>query len=73
MSWKIGKDNDYVGGTFLRKVDKTLQNVGFSRDGSFMQIYHKAEHKRREFIARINGDTATAEAERKRASENIKY
>ena len=67
---KIGADSDYAGGEQLRKIDRALQNMGVSRDSAFMRGAHALEHKRREFIANMQGDKERAKAERERARAN---
>lgn len=67
----VGEDSDYIGGRFLRIIDKGLQAIGISRDSAFMRKCHEIEHNRRARIAEQQGDHERAEAERQRARDNI--
>lgn len=67
----VGQDSDYVGGRFLRFIDKGLQAIGISRDSAFMRKCHEIEHNRRAKIAEQQGNHERAEAERQRARDNI--
>ena len=68
---KIGKDSQYSGGEFRRKVDKGLQKVlPGGRQNPIIKACHWAEHMYRAHVAEKEGDYGRAEAERQRARSN---
>ena len=67
---KIGKDSDYWGGSWRRKIDLYLEEKGFPRDGFLRKSLHTLEHVGRGMYQYCFGDKEIAKAEFKRAKEN---
>ena len=68
---KVGRDEDYPGGQFRRKIDHVEQRVlPGGRDNEWVRRAHYLEHQGRALYSEMKGDKERARAERERARSN---